>query len=334
MSSVAKSLLKFVANLRFYKKRIDQGFLLKRIHGGPLEDTPYFSALSPEDYWPTRQISSYLLEDFKVVLGSCNGLVCLDNSTKHSLLWNPSTDESKIIPSDYMRKHTSIARDHCFAGGFGYDSRSDDFKLIRFIYGFGRDSFEYGALVFKNHKTELYSLRTNSWKYIDHPGYFILRKPSTYIDGCNYWLAIGKKEHFVLKFDFADEELSDHALPRDPDANKYFGLPPNLDFVEFEGSLGVLFFPILGTEKRFHLWLLTDGESWTKECEFLVAGVDRPLGFWGRVLLFEGLNRQLMAYDIDTRDIKKVGVYDFPRKMQLVPYVESNVSIQGLFGTL
>lgn len=332
------TLLKRLSNVRFSARTIKKLFapdkqrlLLKRYSGSPTVGAPYFSEISPEDFSVRKPIYLCQFEDFKYVMGSCNGLICLDNTTDESLMWNPSTGETKIIRSKVLGGFSPRMAAHCFSGGFGYDYKSQDFKLIRFISTF-RDydsdsESESDSYMLDGHQAEVYSLKNNSWKSIDYPGYLVMRKHACE-EGYGFWLAYSSADHFILGFNFCTDELACHPLPY---IGKSFGGSLHLEFANFEGSLCVIVFPKLGNDKAFDLWL-HDGKAWYKEMEFCVTGAERPLGFWGRILFLEGIDRGLMAYDIDTGKTEKLHIYDYPEKMQLVPYVESDMSIMGFRG--
>ncbi|MCL7025090.1 hypothetical protein MKW94_023129 [Papaver nudicaule] len=97
--------------------------------------------------------------------GSCNGLVCFSiNPYKDShvmYIWNPSTVQYKKIPVAPIKGPPLVtATDEIFPGvtiniayGFGYDSKIDDYKLIRMV--------DFPV----EHRCEvrIYTLGTNSW---------------------------------------------------------------------------------------------------------------------------------------------------------------------------
>lgn len=58
------------------------------------------------------------------IVGSCDGLVCLEFGSSHLYLWNPATGESCKIdnPPSYRRKES--------IWGFGYVSSIDDYKIV------------------------------------------------------------------------------------------------------------------------------------------------------------------------------------------------------------
>ncbi|KAH6816787.1 hypothetical protein C2S51_021607 [Perilla frutescens var. frutescens] len=301
---------------------VTQRLLLKRFHDSPVDGVQYFFALSPENFSATKKIYFPLFDEFKFVAGSCNGLVCLDDAMNKSMLWNPSTQEVSIIPYHHRRGYRFTDKLHSFSCGFGYDNLSHDFKLIRFVNGYCEvedkkyDGYEYIV--------ELYSLKSNSWKYIEPPLYVVLRNPSVYINGCYYWLAYGASLPFIMSFNFSTEEFSYHGMP---DVGRVLG--------GFSWRHGVIVFPKLGTGKTFELWLRINGKGWSKEHDIRVPGAERPLGFWKdyRYLFFEGINRQLMVYDMMTGEVTGLDIFDDLEKFQLVPYVESTVSIKGLMGS-
>ncbi|KAK2969217.1 hypothetical protein RJ640_020367 [Escallonia rubra] len=96
------------------------------------------------------------------IAGSVNGLLCLTDYRfqyygKNLYLWNPSVHKFRIV------------RDSCFARkpdtfvvlGFGFDSRTSDYKVVRIFYDFN--------LYFSGGKVpdvEVYSINTGVWRKI------------------------------------------------------------------------------------------------------------------------------------------------------------------------
>ncbi|KAK9992183.1 hypothetical protein SO802_027168 [Lithocarpus litseifolius] len=91
--------------------------------------------------------------------GSCNGLLC--TTLKHNvfILWNPFTRDLVELPSSSIEFPTRSRKCLSIVYGFGYDSFSDDYKLLR-VFIFAAESFKT--------EVKLYSLRTNSWRRIDY----------------------------------------------------------------------------------------------------------------------------------------------------------------------
>ncbi|XP_050369213.1 F-box protein CPR1-like [Argentina anserina] len=61
----------------------------------------------------------------QVIVGSCNGLICLKASCSGVFPWNPSTGEASKLPNQ-----TINADWNNMFYGFGYESRTEDYKVI------------------------------------------------------------------------------------------------------------------------------------------------------------------------------------------------------------
>jgi hypothetical protein len=66
-----------------------------------------------------------------VVVGSCNGIVCLhDNYGLNIVLWNPATRETKVVPESKLLR-CPVGYLVYFNGiGFGFDAKTNDYKII------------------------------------------------------------------------------------------------------------------------------------------------------------------------------------------------------------
>lgn len=82
----------------------------------------------------------------EIIVGSCNGLICLAGCGG-VFLWNPCTGEASKLP-----KQAFIAYwDHMFYG-FGYDSSTEDYKVI-----LGSKSTT---------KIDVFALKKGSWRNV------------------------------------------------------------------------------------------------------------------------------------------------------------------------
>ncbi|OMP04626.1 hypothetical protein COLO4_09452 [Corchorus olitorius] len=101
---------------------------------------------------------------FYFIVGCCNGLVCVTDNhnihlAKNFILWNPIIRKAIVVP-EYS---STLSATYGFVG-FGFDSRNNDFKLLRFVQR---------GHVKKKHRNvpvevQVYSLNSNSWKNITH----------------------------------------------------------------------------------------------------------------------------------------------------------------------
>ncbi|KAK8510450.1 hypothetical protein V6N13_100473 [Hibiscus sabdariffa] len=306
--------------------------LLQRCHG-PNGEIHYFSQLSTEkgqNFMVKQNIHLPICEDYStdpIVHGPCNGILCFDAEFKIGL-WNPSTRQFKIFPKSSIERPPSADSTSFECLGFGYDSLTDDYKVIRFV----SNSFEYefDGMSFYSHtivQVDLYSLKSNSWKELPDPGVgaWYAFTFNNYINGFYYWPATEASGHVILSFDMVNERFSTLPLPEFDG-----GLAQNyLELVDFKGSLGAIVYPREGTLKSVHVWVMSG--SWTKQHSFeSVPGVERPLGFWenGKVFL-ESSDHELVLFDPSTRELQNLGVDAYPKKMQIIVYVETLVPLNG-----
>ncbi|XWS73865.1 hypothetical protein CRYUN_Cryun02cG0165900 [Craigia yunnanensis] len=306
--------------------------LLKRCRGNTHDDIHYFSALSTEkgqNFLVKENIRLPFFENCwyaPVVSGPCNGLLCLHDAGK-AALWNPSTREFKILPQSSVQRPPSVDSTSFGCLGFGFDSKTDDYKVVRFVTYYFDENEEEGFLADWNHQVELYSLKSDSWKEISVPEAQPYGSPlfNNYINGFYYWQATGDSDYLILSFDMANEKFSTLPLPKfGGSLAQYY-----LELLDFNGSLGAIVYPREGTEKSFDLWVMNG--SWTRQFSIeYVSGVERPLGFWKNGELFlEGSNHELVLFDPATRELKTLGIHAYQKTMQLIAYVESLVPING-----
>ncbi|KAL0375834.1 UNVERIFIED_CONTAM: hypothetical protein Scaly_0701000 [Sesamum calycinum] len=111
-----------------------------------------------------------------IVIGSCNGLLCLSDSRRFGTaiyLCNPYIRRYRVInhPIAGVVRSSDPINDNVTLG-FGYYDKTNDYKIIR-IEALSDEHDDYLDLSFKYHKTakhtkvEVYSSITNSWKNVE-----------------------------------------------------------------------------------------------------------------------------------------------------------------------
>ncbi|PON69799.1 F-box domain containing protein [Parasponia andersonii] len=137
----------------------------------------------------------------------CNGLICFVNTSETIMLCNPVLDEHVFLPqSDYVSKYECTR----LGLGFGYDSRANDYKVIRILR-------IYMTSEVIEERAEVYSLSTNLWRETELPlHYCMLRRlcGEVYCKGAYYW-ATWALENVILCFDMSDEKFHCIPLPED-----------------------------------------------------------------------------------------------------------------------
>ncbi|XP_059631849.1 F-box protein CPR1-like [Cornus florida] len=239
------------------------------------------------------------------VVGSCDGLLCLCYSEKDITLWNPSTRKHHklpITPIEFPLECGSI--NHFIIYGFGYDSVSDDYKVVRLIEYYDRYYDSLGSEV------KVYSLKLNSWRRIqDFPYSFRTWGVNAVLaSGALHWAVYQITEgSLIAAFDLGVEE---------------FRFMPQPDYLDKNGEI---FLEVLGgclCIVSYHvrtcdvdIWVMMEygvKESWTRliyvaQPSFLYM---RPLAYsksGGEVLVVEDCGR-LLEYDLKTKTIKNIEI--------------------------
>ncbi|XP_074266329.1 putative F-box protein At3g16210 [Silene latifolia] len=148
------------------------------------------------DTAPSFSTAPHLIHEGFFV-GCVKGLVCFIWGLRDLGLWNPATREFKAV-TPWLYNPIHLYQLNLI--GFGFDSLSNDFKIVR-----GNCSDD-GILTY-----EVYSLATNSWKSLREPSTLVLlfKGPFTeaYLNGVCYWLAYSVlfNTRLILSFNFSTE---------------------------------------------------------------------------------------------------------------------------------
>jgi len=150
----------------------------------------------------------------KCFVGSCNGILCIADGDKDLvILWNPSIRKFKELP--LIQKPNSIFTTK-MTFGFGYDSFTDNYKVLVVLRGVIQDSS--GNFVCKI-EVKVHASNTNDWKKIQgYPfGFLVLEKSGEFVSGKINWLAsIDFEENssrFIVSFDLEEETYQKILLP-------------------------------------------------------------------------------------------------------------------------
>ncbi|KAE8729775.1 Detected protein of unknown function [Hibiscus syriacus] len=317
-------------------KNNNLNLLIKRCHGATRDDIHYFSQLSTEkdqNFRVKHNIHLPFFENFvhaPLVHGPCNGILCLaEPVVGHNVaLWNPSTREFKILPQSTVQRPPGLEYTSFDRLGFGYDSQTDDFKVVIFVSNCFTWENEEGMSIYSHSidQVELYSLKSDSWKEISFSGVdgYDSSLFNNYVSGFIYWQAC-TVDDLILSFDMVNEKFSTSPLPEfGGSLEQYY-----LDLLDFNGFLGAIFYPREGTNKSFDLWVMNG--SWTKQFSVeSILGAERPLGFWKNGELFlESSDQELVLFDPSIKELRNLGIHAYQETMRITTYVESLVTLNG-----
>ncbi|PRQ52357.1 putative F-box domain-containing protein [Rosa chinensis] len=153
----------------------------------------------------------------KIFVGSCNGLVCLLLDFNFVLL-NPCTRVFQSLPSPTLFSRYRTAMFY----GFGYDSATDDCKIVVGSYrSLARSGHRYHFLNgegFKETMIEVFALKTGSWRTLERLDFVMLIGQGCVVNGALHWLKHQPSEHGlivsnIMCFDLAEEKFREIAFP-------------------------------------------------------------------------------------------------------------------------
>ncbi|KAM1363558.1 hypothetical protein TB2_028002 [Malus domestica] len=147
---------------------------------------------------------------FPYTLVSCNGIICIRTETvdkvEEFVLWNPSIQKFKKIPSPTFEQPPSSDIYLHRRYGFGYDSANDDYKLLGIAMFFVNWDLNISV-----HQYQIYSLKSNSWRKIKNmprDEFQFSASEIVFLNGCLSWQAYNvlDKKFYVVTFELASEK--------------------------------------------------------------------------------------------------------------------------------
>jgi len=216
--------------------------------------------------------------EFDVVgSGSINGILCLVSQSQPNnrvVLWNPTTDEFKVVPNS-LRESVRYVDVEITKHGFGYVSNGDEYKVIRqLMYNPKSDiDNDIDDLSIEDVSYELfweiYSLRSNSWRKLHSNVPYDYREDGICLDGMCHWLGedgydIDRvDEVYLLSFDLSKEAFLITSIPSECDS-RIFQMAWK-DLVVLNGFIALI--SHYKQNDTFHISVLSEigvKESWTK----------------------------------------------------------------------
>ncbi|KAI9077740.1 hypothetical protein K1719_040226 [Acacia pycnantha] len=164
--------------------------------------------------FPLRRLLE--LDDYSTVVGTCGGLVCITDY--QILIWNPSIRKYMVLPEPILT-YSTLNRQHeryQIFFGFGFDSKNKDYKVIRFVTLYSKESVP---------QVEVFSLASRTWRSIPFSASpFLLLKhfwdiPQVFLNGVLHWVVCRRCDdhilNFILSFDVVEETFGEFTLPQD-----------------------------------------------------------------------------------------------------------------------
>ncbi|KAI3971283.1 hypothetical protein MKW92_042233 [Papaver armeniacum] len=250
--------------------------------------------------------SSFLLNDatevsypFKTpswgveLFGTSNGLVCISPDEDVFCIFNPCTGEYNKLPTTEITFPEKFTFVHKMSYGFGYDSRIDDYKMIRVVnFADEDDSCE----------VRVYTLGNDSWKSLGFIPYHLSygRAPGMLANEAIHWIAnpIESDRKVILAFDISSETFQE--VPQPESLSEKF----HVSVCSFEGLLCLM---ANNFQVHMDIWVMKEygtRDSWTKLFTILQPTDIRSFEYARPLKLFK--NGEVLL----EKDSQKMGIYD------------------------
>lgn len=216
--------------------------------------------------------------------------------------------------------------------GFGFDSMSNDYKVVRVSYSGGENGFWVPPNV------EIYAVREKSWRdfegFVPEFGITEYFWSQVCVNGNVHWVGYKRvslvtRGCFVVVFDLGGEVFGEMELP----GSLVHEFPSNMMVSVMDECLSVLVYDKRAFSKQCTVWVMKEygvAESWSKQYEIdldgrlvLVLGLRKN----GEMLLVMG--KELVSYNPESEGIKKLGVSGCKDSFWFRDYTESLVLLGG-----
>ncbi|KAH8487626.1 hypothetical protein H0E87_026275 [Populus deltoides] len=278
---------------------------------------------------------------FPKIVGSSNGLVCLDISSCYArgfVLWNIARKQYSCLPSPIISD--SRGPFWMVSTGFGFDREKNDYKVVR-IVGFACEKGESPVVM-----VEVFSWRTGCWKVIDGRaiGACVIYEGQNgvVINGGLHWLgnSAGKSggiQKFILSFDLNTEEFRKIPTPE-------FSAGVCVKIMGFKGLLALAYYPSKGLVGRpaatdrveICVWDDyggADGKYWTKLNSLQLNALGYPVGVTNETGLImrklDGQFTQFFLCDPSNQNYRRLHICEATYSCDIHSYVESLVPVSA-----
>jgi molecular chaperone HtpG len=284
--------------------------------------------------------------EFDVVgSGSINGILCLVSTSQPNnrvVLWNPTTDEFKVVPIS-LRESVRYVDVEITRHGFGYVSIGDEYKVIRQLMYNPKSDIDNDiddlSLEDVSYDLfwEIYSLRSNSWRKLHSNVPYDYREDGICLDGMCHWLGedgydIDKvDEVYLLSFDLSKEAFLITPIPSECDS-RIFQMAWK-DLVVLNGFIALI--SHYKQNDTFHISVLGEigvKESWTKL--YIVCPlpcIERPITSGNKRYIFSNIeDGTLVCIDLSTLIVEQLNFEGYRFWGKTIIYKQSSLPIGGI----
>ncbi|GJX80866.1 F-box associated domain containing protein [Tanacetum coccineum] len=259
--------------------------------------------------------------DISAYYGSCNGLVFMSTCCGTLIILNPTTKEFVEFPGHMMINDGDVDTMY----GFGYDSVTDDYKVVTISYFHNY----YLIAPHDNMIVHVYSLNSNTWRQVSDSPYRLdygNLLNGVYVNGFLHWIANNGSHGIIVAFSLSDEKFSEVASPGLSNEGD-IRMSDDCKLVSVGEKLAI-YIEITG-----EIWLMNEygvNESWTK---ILVHGLNEipliePVIYYDNGKIMFVTCDLMVMYDVEERTLSNTIDVSWNKRILEVrgTYVESLVS--------
>ncbi|KAG8385826.1 hypothetical protein BUALT_Bualt03G0085600 [Buddleja alternifolia] len=270
------------------------------------------------------------------ISNSCNGIVLV--MSEPPVLWNPFSRSYKVLPNTCVESPPAADLEESYSRttyGFGYDSRNDDYKVVKVVEYRNTETH-----IWLSSEAKIYGLKSNSWRTIKSFPYslpFLRGHWRVLVNGALHTLAGGSPGDVhgarIMGFSVESEE---HYEVKMPYGIQIWKVDLSLDVIE--GRLAM----ICATRSRVVMWVMKEygvKESWMKLLTIAPPAIEKhdimkPLVYSkeGDKVLLNCDDKKLIWYDLKKRTVEDVTVDGQPFVFYAEPCIQSLISLDGPSG--
>nr|APB97064.1 S-locus F-box protein type-1 [Solanum lycopersicoides] len=264
---------------------------------------------------------------FHRFIGPCRGLILLTDKVE-TVLFNPATRNYRLLqPSPYdspLGFHRSIN-----GVAFGFDSISNDYKIIRLAEVRGEPPFYCYTVV--QWRVEIYELSIDSWRDVNHgdlPLPYVHWYPCAelFYKGASHWFGDGRSIE-MLAFDVSTETFRNIKMPHTCHSKdrKCYAL------VVLNEYLTLICYPYPGCKidpalDFMEIWAMNEYgviESWTNIHIIPPLVIESPLAVWRNHILFlQSISGHLISCDLNSHEVKELNLDGWPESLRVTIFTQ------------
>ncbi|XP_050229078.1 F-box protein CPR1-like [Mercurialis annua] len=244
-------------------------------------------------------------------IGSCNGLLCVYNlKTEAFCIFNPTTMKYLCLPGFLPPFDTNI-----LAYGFGYDSLSDDYKIVRIAQKFDVNAMDNNNIGFLETEMVVGCVRSKALKVVKMPYFITDNLMGVLAAGTLHWIMCEYscnmyKTKLLVGYDLGIDEFRELPLP------EFEGQATCTFCIGLIGEWLCVSFKMYEDDKDVGFWAMKEygvKESWTKLFSFRLdvpnVSYYRLLGLSesGNLVTMELDRNRLVCYDRERKSFRRFG---------------------------